>query len=681
MPRASFTDFCRKRFLLLTAALLLFAVLHTLWSTSLDSFTIDEPYHITAGATYLRWGDYRINPEHPPLVKLVAALAEPPSVLHVAPFTPLNDKYQERVYTQTAVYTASDYHQVQRHSRFALITFNTLLLGILTLLLRRVFSPAIAIVALLFLALDPTVSAHMPVVMTDLPVSLMGAIATACAVLALRCRRWLDWLLFGLAIGLLLGTKHSAPLIVLPLFIGCITVLFWQTLQRHRGDGVQQLTRVFAAVALGMVVLWGLYGFRFHESRERDARGAYVETYNRPLEAKIGDLHSPLLKTSLHIATNAHLLPRAYLWGFADTLRAGVEGRPTLVRAFGRDYIDKAPWWIALADLIVKVPLPFLALALAGLALLAFRKIPGDIAAPLNAFAAMLIFFMAFISKNGVFYAGLRHWLFSVPLLAIPAAVCVVLCTQASRGWIRAIPIAALLLIAIPTLPQRRIWEYHNVLAGGSYNAWKYFDNESVDLGQRSDELLAFDKAHIAPADPLYHYWTEREQMRANNVRDWEPAPDQVAGGYLSGWFIFQSDSMPALNWRHIEVFRDITPTARFGNAFLYHGRFYLPYMAGGILNHQGLRLLQEKGGDKVKAEQYLKRGVQLDPEATSAFIELGNFALLRKDKPEAIRLYNAAIKAEIRSEGVRQAIRDHIAQVESHPVGEIPPMRRPNLE
>jgi hypothetical protein len=53
--------------------LLAFALGHSLWATSLDGFTIDEPYHLAAGASYLRWGDYRLNPEHPPLVKLIAA--------------------------------------------------------------------------------------------------------------------------------------------------------------------------------------------------------------------------------------------------------------------------------------------------------------------------------------------------------------------------------------------------------------------------------------------------------------------------------------------------------------------------------------------------------------------------------------------------------------------------------
>ena len=671
----------QRHFLFLATTLLLVAVLHTLWATSLDSFTIDEPYHIAAGATYLRWGDFRINPEHPPLVKLAAALAEPASVLHLAPFTPLDDKYQERVYTQTAVYKLSNYHQVQRRARIALITLNTLLLGLLTLTLRRVFSPAIALATLLLLALDPTISAHMPVVMTDLPLALIGTLTCALAVLALRCRRWLDWLLFGLAGGLLLGTKHSAPLILVPLIAGCLGVLLWQGLRKSRTDVATQWLRLAAASLLAVTVLWSLYGFRFHESRDRDAQGHFVETYNRTLNAKIEDLHSPVLRTSLSTANRLHLVPRAYLWGLADTLRAGVEGRPSLVRAFGRDYIDKAPWWIALADLLVKVPLPFLALALAGIVLLTLRCLPPQVARPMAAFIAMLVFFLAFISKNGVFYAGLRHWLFAVPLLAIAAAACIVVCLQSQRTAVRIIPLAAFLLIAIPTLPQRRIWEYHNVLAGGSYNAWKNFYNESVDLGQRSDEILAFDKAHIAPADPLYGYWTMREQLTANGVRNWEPTPEQVADGYLSGWFVFDAPGMPSLHWRHIEIFRNATPAARIGNAAIYHGRYYLPFVAGGILNGQALRLLQERDGDKAKAELYLKRGVQLDPEATGAFIELGNLALARKEKPQALQFYRNAVKAERFSEGVRKVIRQHIARLEAHDVADVPPLRRPNKE
>ena len=42
-------------------------------SLTLDSATFDETAHLGAGVSYLETGDFRLNPEHPPLVKLIAA--------------------------------------------------------------------------------------------------------------------------------------------------------------------------------------------------------------------------------------------------------------------------------------------------------------------------------------------------------------------------------------------------------------------------------------------------------------------------------------------------------------------------------------------------------------------------------------------------------------------------------
>lgn len=36
--------------------------------------TYDEPLHLFAGYSYLKWGNYRANPAHPPLAKVWAAL-------------------------------------------------------------------------------------------------------------------------------------------------------------------------------------------------------------------------------------------------------------------------------------------------------------------------------------------------------------------------------------------------------------------------------------------------------------------------------------------------------------------------------------------------------------------------------------------------------------------------------
>src|SRR4030095_7179410 len=46
----------------------------TITSFIQQSPTIDEPVHLLGGYYYLKWGDFRVNPEHPPLVKMWAAL-------------------------------------------------------------------------------------------------------------------------------------------------------------------------------------------------------------------------------------------------------------------------------------------------------------------------------------------------------------------------------------------------------------------------------------------------------------------------------------------------------------------------------------------------------------------------------------------------------------------------------
>jgi hypothetical protein len=45
-----------------------------------DSVTFDETAHLGAGVSYLETGDFRLNPEHPPLAKMIAAA--PLSILH-----------------------------------------------------------------------------------------------------------------------------------------------------------------------------------------------------------------------------------------------------------------------------------------------------------------------------------------------------------------------------------------------------------------------------------------------------------------------------------------------------------------------------------------------------------------------------------------------------------------------
>ena len=53
--------------------LLVIFILVSVSSSVQKSPTIDEPMHLFAGYSYLKWHDFRANPEHPPLAKMVAS--------------------------------------------------------------------------------------------------------------------------------------------------------------------------------------------------------------------------------------------------------------------------------------------------------------------------------------------------------------------------------------------------------------------------------------------------------------------------------------------------------------------------------------------------------------------------------------------------------------------------------
>ena len=50
--------------------------------------TSDEPVHLAAGYSYIATRDFRLNPEHPPLIKVLAGLAVAP----LRPPLPLEDE-------------------------------------------------------------------------------------------------------------------------------------------------------------------------------------------------------------------------------------------------------------------------------------------------------------------------------------------------------------------------------------------------------------------------------------------------------------------------------------------------------------------------------------------------------------------------------------------------------------
>jgi hypothetical protein len=169
-----------------------------------------------------------------------------------------------------------------------------------------------------------------------------------------------------------------------------------------------------------------------------------------------------------------------------------------------------------------------------------------------------------------------------------------------------------------------------------------------------------------------------REQLQAEHVNRWDPTPDEVGDGHLTGWFLFESSNMPSHNWMGVEDFRAAVPVARFGNARFYHGTFFLPLVAGGVLGQEGFHEEHLPHPDMARAENYMKRGLALNPQMWPAAIELGNFALKRHQRDEAIAQYQRVFGSKFLTDDIRHEVQHQIDQVRA---GSDKPMRNPALE
>ncbi|HUR98919.1 MAG TPA: hypothetical protein VMZ26_12705, partial [Pyrinomonadaceae bacterium] len=171
------------------------AIVRSSITTGLDSFTFDEAYHVGAGAAYVQTNDFRLNPEQPPLTKLWTGAYVTLLGYQMTPYRAFADKSDERDFVEEDAYFHNDPFVLQSRARTAMFALNGLLLFCFALAARRVFGDTVAVAVTLFLAIDPTVAAHMPVVMTDLPVALASGIAVLLAARAFQTWNTIDLVL------------------------------------------------------------------------------------------------------------------------------------------------------------------------------------------------------------------------------------------------------------------------------------------------------------------------------------------------------------------------------------------------------------------------------------------------------------------------------------------------------
>jgi len=660
--------------LLLVAA----AIVRSAIATRLDGFTIDEAYHIAAGVSYVRLGDFRINPEQPPLVKLWVGSVISRTGFRASALRAFSDKHDERTFAEEDVYLHNDPDAVQKRARAAMWALNGMLLVALGFAVRRAFGPGVALGTIAFLAIDPTVAAHLPVVMTDLPVSLLSASAVLFTIPAFRGWKWADVLACSVALGLALAAKHSAPVFLIFVSLsGCVKALLTP------GPDVltsclSRLARVIAVVLCALAVLWATYRFRYTES------AASEEVFNRPLAGKIADVRSSAYRAALQAMRATNIAPRAYLWGLADTVRACLEGRVELITAFGRAYIGTGPKYYFPAMVALKLPIGLTCLVLVGLFAFAARRVSSE--GFMTVLSAAVLFLLVLLA--GSTYGGIRHAMPIVVLLAVVAGAGMqfAFCSK-STAW-KAAAAASLALALMSGLPVMRPWEYFNEIIGGASHAWPYFSDEGVDLGQRVKELADYYHRAVEPSGeiPFIFYGPISEvEEKARRIdwlgRDIKRDQSRLESATLSGTVIVDARFLGKKPFWDIAALRNASPAARFGNLMVFRGTFACGPLLASSLYQESLSAVFADKPEWATAERLLRESAALDPTAFFVNIELGNVYLREGRHDDALLAYSDALKYAPRDPELRQPIQAHIQRVSSEPPDRIPPLRDPFLE
>jgi len=261
-----------------------------------DTFTFDETAHVAAGYSYLTQKDYRLNPEHPPLVKDLAAVP----LLFLNLNFPKNDPswiQKDPQYNPPPWWTQFDLasaflykarnnpDQILFWSRMSMILLMIFLGWFIFYATKKLFNKEAALISLFFFAFSPTILAHGRLVTTDVGAALGAILATYFWLKFLKNPNKKNIFLSGVIFGIAMILKFS--LITLVPFFGLITIIYaWFFAEEKPLRNI--LKYVGKAILIGItgvvVIIWPVY---------------FYHTLNYPVSKQLEDTQYLLSTTSI----------------------------------------------------------------------------------------------------------------------------------------------------------------------------------------------------------------------------------------------------------------------------------------------------------------------------------------------------------------------------------------------
>lgn len=419
--------------------------------------TIDEPVYVGTAAVYLHEHSLRLNPEHPPLGKLVVAAGV---VLADPRYDAAFEGDQGEIGRHLLYESGNDPWRLMLFARLPVIVL-TLLFGLVVFAFaRELGGPAAGLTALALYCFSPDVIAHGSLATLDVPAA--GFLLTSVWLLwRARQRPRLCLPLAGAALGAALATKMSA-LSAVPVLLGlAVVTVWWGTSAPVRRVVLRRAAAGAAVVALvAVAVVWATY--LVVDPRLRWAPEQPV----------------PVVHGLRGLVVEALPFPEAYRDGMR--IQFAFEEHPWQGFLFGRLYTGSL-WYYLPAALLVKTPLGMLALWTAGaVALLSVRRLRPAAPYLLVPTAVLLL-----AAMQGSRDFGTRYAVFVPMFLAVAAGCVLVVGSGRTRVRVAAVTAGLVVFVAVSSLRTFPYYlPYSNEAFGGPAKTHLRLHDAAVDWGQ-----------------------------------------------------------------------------------------------------------------------------------------------------------------------------------------------------
>lgn len=625
----------------LVCALLIVLLLQLVLSVRRESQTWDEANHIYAGYRTWTHADYGLNPEHPPLLKLLATIP----LLSSQPKPPelMDRNFKEEAFLGGKQFLyQNNAEQILFRTRMFAASL-TLLLALLVFIgTTEMFGKEAAFIALTLITFDPNLLAHGALVTTDAGLSCF-MFASVYAFYRYVKRPTLGRLLIaGLAVGLVLSVKHTGFLIfpillILAIGEGARLVI----LKSAWKETLKPITTVLVISFVGLLILWSFYRFRY----EARADGLQL---NPPLAEYVQGL-KPHESWVINTLARARIFPESYLYGLADVRLTANYYTSFLL---GKVYAHGV-WFYFPVAFLVKSTLGFLAVLLLTVGVIATRRL--RFWREILFLIVPVVFYMAVAITVGM-NIGVRHILVVYVFLSVLVGGAAWTLIQSNRKWLYVI-VALLFVHVLSSLRTFPTYiAYSNELWGGPSQTHKYLTDSNADWAQQLKSLKKYlDGRGIK--DCWFVYFAEGVIDTKYYGIPCKPLPT------ITTLWLNQSTEVPpsidgpvlisASNLSSVELgpgsldpygqFKRLPPTAviEYG-IFVFDGHFDVPLAAALDRTQKARNFLQNK--ELAKALVEAQEAVRLAPDSVTTQLVLGDTLREMGELTQARALYEKAL-------------------------------------